>query len=88
MKNWSFSTPKKFVCYCIEVDEQKIVDSLLRGNDTLAKIKADTGACTGTQCKALNPSGKCCSKDILALIKEHAKREEDDTACGSVCCSR
>ena len=72
------------VCYCIEVDKKTIVDSIKKGNITLQSIKDDTKACTGSECKVKNPSGKCCSKDIKKLIKIYTKKD-DTTSCG--CCS-
>ena len=62
----------KLVCYCIGVTEQTIVESIERGNVSLSAIKSDTKACTGDRCKELNPSGKCCSKDIKQLIEEYS----------------
>jgi len=69
MFNFS-ATP--MVCYCIKVDEAIIVKAIKDGADSLAKIKEVTKACTGNECAALNPSGKCCSKDIKILIAKHS----------------
>jgi NAD(P)H-nitrite reductase large subunit len=63
----------ELVCYCIEVTKQTIIDSIQRGNVTLSMIKQDTKACTGNRCKELNPSGKCCSGDIIELIQQYAQ---------------
>ena len=63
------------VCYCIGVDEATIVKAIQSGDTTLSEIKKSTKACTGTECKEKNPSGKCCSKDIKALIALHAESE-------------
>ena len=54
------------------------------GNDTLSKIKESTKACTGSSCKELNPSGKCCSKDIKSLIKLYADKDSEEK-CSSCC---
>ena len=56
------------VCYCIKVDKATIVKAINNGADSLAKVKEMTEACTGSECAELNPSGKCCSKDIKNLI--------------------
>jgi len=56
------------VCYCIKVDEATIVKAIKDGASTLAKVKEMTKACTGSECAELNPSGKCCSKDIKKLL--------------------
>ena len=71
------------VCYCIEVNKKTIVDSIQKGNITLQNIKDDTKACTGSECKVKNPSGKCCSKDIKELIKFYTQ-SEDKSSCS--CC--
>jgi len=57
------------VCYCIDVDEDTIINAIRNGADTLQKVRDITSACTGDECKEKNPSGKCCSKDIKKLIK-------------------
>lgn len=71
------------VCYCIKVDKQTIVDAIKTGNTTLTKIKESTKACTGSDCKELNPSGVCCSKEIMTLIQLYSKSDSDETCC---CC--
>ena len=60
------------VCYCIKIDEATIVKAIKNGADTLAQVKETTKACTGSECAELNPSGKCCSKDIKSLISTHS----------------
>ena len=57
------------VCYCIDVDEETIINAIKNGADTLQKVRDTTSACTGSECKEKNPSGKCCSKDIKKLIQ-------------------
>ncbi len=59
----------KMICYCIGVSEDRIIDAVRGGAHTLKAIQEATGACTGNQCKELNPSGHCCSEDIIELIK-------------------
>ncbi len=65
------------VCYCINVDEECIINAINNGADSLAKVKKMTKACTGNECAELNPSGKCCSKDIKELIKLHTKAKHE-----------
>jgi len=60
------------VCYCIKVDEESIVKAIKNGADSLLKVKEITKACTGSECKELNPSAKCCSKEIKILIAKHS----------------
>ncbi len=66
----------KTICYCKNVSEAKILDSINKGAKSLQDIQENTGACTGNQCKDLNPSGKCCSVDIenLLNISNNSKR--------------
>lgn len=66
----------KTVCYCKNVTEAEIVKAIKNGANSLIDIQQITGACTGNQCKELNPSGKCCSSNIVSLIKNnHATNE-------------
>ncbi len=78
-----FAQPKRYddvttlsdedlICYCIEVDKKTILDAIRNGATTLSTIKETTGACTGNECKRLNPNGRCCSKEINALIQLEA----------------
>lgn len=56
------------ICYCKEITKETIQLAIQNGADTLEKIKEITGACTGNDCKSKNPSGKCCSGEIMKLI--------------------
>lgn len=69
MIKWESEPDDRLVCYCIKVNKQTIVNSIKSGCGSMGKIKEDTKACTGGDCKKLNPTGKCCSKDILELIR-------------------
>jgi bacterioferritin-associated ferredoxin len=57
------------ICYCIGVTEDRIVQAIREGARTLKDIQRVTKACTGNHCKDKNPKGRCCSEDILAIIK-------------------
>ncbi|MFA5433260.1 MAG: (2Fe-2S)-binding protein [Candidatus Paceibacterota bacterium] len=70
----------KTICYCKNIPEETVLNAILNGAKTLKDIKEMTGACTGNQCKELNPSGKCCSGDINTLLNN------TDTAKGCSCC--
>jgi len=59
----------KTICYCIGVTESRIVQAIRDGARTLRDVQKATKACTGNQCKEKNPKGRCCSDDILAIIK-------------------
>lgn len=61
--------PDKMICYCKQVTQKEIEKAIARGAKTLSDIQQTTGACTGNQCKELNPSGKCCSGDITRIIR-------------------
>lgn len=67
--DWKNVDDNQIVCYCHNISKETIVTEIKSGNNTLTKIKEATTACTGGNCKELNPSGKCCSSDILELIK-------------------
>ncbi len=59
---------EEMLCYCIEVHTQTVIDAINAGCTTLKKIRTETAACTGSECVTKNPSGKCCSREIKALI--------------------
>lgn len=65
----------KYICYCIEVDEQTIVNAIKNGNTTLKNIKETTQACTENECKEKNPKQRCYSVEINELIKIYSKKE-------------
>lgn len=69
MSYWEKASDEELVCYCKEINKKTIVDAINNGFNTLSAIKKETAACTGGRCKELNPKGKCCSSDILELIK-------------------
>ena len=66
----SFSTSPT-ICYCINIDEKTIIEAVKNGADTLKKVKESTKACTGNECKEMNPKGRCCSIEIKQLIIEN-----------------
>ena len=56
------------ICYCRGITKAAIVQAIRDGAQTLEAVRHVTTACTGTECKTKNPSGRCCSGDIQALI--------------------
>ena len=62
------------ICYCTKVDKKTIVDAIKAGSNTLKSIKETTTACTGDECATLNPSKRCCSKEIKQLLKLGEKK--------------
>ncbi len=71
---------EEILCYCIEVPTQTVIKAIREGYTTLKEIKAETAACTGNECPTKNPSGKCCSKEIKALIALYSS-STDITSC-------
>jgi len=67
----------------MKITQKKVINSIKNDNITLKDIKIDTKACTGTECKEKNPSGKCCSKDIKELIKIYGNNIDNITC---ICC--
>lgn len=59
------------VCYCDNVTKGEIIAAMEQGAKTLSDIKKMTGACMTCRCAELNPSGKCCSRDIAMVMKEY-----------------
>ena len=72
LKKWDDVTTlddNNLICYCIKVDKKTIVNAIKSGATTLKEIKEQTKACTGSDCKNLNPNKRCCSKEIKQLIE-------------------
>jgi len=57
------------ICNCEQESRKEIEKAIKLGAKLLSDIRKSTGACTGNQCKELNPSGKCYSGDIIRLLK-------------------
>lgn len=73
---------KKVICYCKNVSEAEIRSAIDKGAKSLQDIKATTGACIGSDCKTLNPSGKCCADDIRIILGEQNTGESRCCCCG------
>ena len=61
----------ELVCYCDHVTKGEIIAAMEQEAKTLADIKRMTGACTSCKCEEMNPSGKCCGRDIAFVMKEY-----------------
>lgn len=72
----------EIICYCKQVTKSEIEKVILNGVKTLTDIQKMTGACTGTQCRKLNPSGKCCSSDINDLLPKPEFKVTYNCGCG------
>jgi bacterioferritin-associated ferredoxin len=73
----------QIICYCNQIDRAEIEKAILVGAKTLKDIQRATGACTGNRCKELNPSGKCCSADINAMLTTPQFKETAGCGCES-----
>ena len=72
----------EIICHCKQVTKSEIEKAISDGAKTLKDIQEMTGACTGNQCKELNPSGKCCSSDINALLPAPKFKMVSNCSCG------
>lgn len=63
-----------YICYCNKITYDEIISSIKNGNNTLDKIRKDTGACMDGNCKINNPIGKCCSAVILKIFKDYKEK--------------
>jgi bacterioferritin-associated ferredoxin len=72
----------EIICYCKQVTKREIEKAISEGAKTLKDIQEITGACTGNQCKELNPSGKCCSSDINAMLPTPKFKMASTCGCG------
>ncbi|MDP4208238.1 MAG: (2Fe-2S)-binding protein [Bacteroidota bacterium] len=69
------------VCYCKNVTKAEIEEAVQNGAKSLSDIQKITGACTGNQCKDLNPSGKCCSADIKTILNKSDLKDNHSCCC-------
>jgi len=60
----------EMICYCSNVPKDEIVKAIENGAKTLDEIRQSTGACTVGRCAELSPRKKCCSPEIMKVIKE------------------
>lgn len=74
---------EEIICYCGNVSKNEIETAILKGAKTLKDIQDATGACTGNQCKELNPKGRCCSVEIAAMLKSNGNDEPKHCSCCS-----
>ncbi|MDA3809029.1 MAG: (2Fe-2S)-binding protein [Spirochaetaceae bacterium] len=85
--NWKDASDNEIVCYCKNIKKGTIVSAIKEGKASHTDIKESTTACTGGNCKEKNPSGKCCSGDILELINIYSS-EKSGTGSTCCCCSK
>ena len=73
---------EEIICHCKQVTKSEIEKAIADGARTLKDIQEMTGACTGNKCKELNPSGKCGSSDINALLPTPKFKMASTCSCG------
>ena len=73
----------EIICYCKQVTKSEIEKAIQDGAKTLKDIQEITGACTGNNCKELNPSGKCCSSAINSLLPTSKFKLASKCECGN-----
>lgn len=83
---WRDNPDSVTVCYCKNVKKGEIVNAIKNGNNTLVKIQQSTSACTGKECKKMNPSGKCCADDIHELIFIYSANTDEPHVSSCDCC--
>lgn len=71
----------EMVCFCIGITRSRIVQAVRGGAHTLKNVQEATGACTGRRCKELNPTGRCCSGNILEIIRQETGTTPKDDCC-------
>lgn len=64
----------EIICYCKNVSRVEIETAIQNGAKSLTDIQQITGACTGNQCKEMNPKGVCCAFDILPMFPKAPKQ--------------
>jgi NAD(P)H-nitrite reductase large subunit len=74
---------EEIICYCRNVTKKEILIAMMRGARSLNDIQVATGACTGEQCDMMNPKGRCCATEILALLKDLDNRQTNHCSCCS-----
>jgi len=76
---------EKIICYCKNVSENSILNAMKQGANSLKDIQNMTSACTGDQCKELNPKKRCCSLEIMKLLNKE-NDEVKNNSCSCNCC--
>lgn len=49
---------QEMVCFCAGVSKGEVLAAMDRGAETLAEVKAATGACRSGRCAELSPRGR------------------------------
>jgi hypothetical protein len=74
---------EEIICFCKNISKAEIETAFLKGAKTLKHIQDATGACTGNQCKELNPKGHCCSAEIATMLNNKDYEQQKQCCCCS-----
>lgn len=58
------------ICYCKSIYESEIRVAISKGAKNLQDIKDMTSACTGDECRTMNPKGTCCQDEIMEILRD------------------
>ena len=58
------------ICYCSNVTKDEILIAISNGATTMDDIRSKTNACTLGLCEEFNPEKRCCSPEIMTILKE------------------
>jgi len=72
---------EEIICFCRNISKTEIETAILKGAQTLKDVQDATGACTGNQCKELNPNGKCCSVEITMMLNDGKSGQKQCCCC-------
>jgi len=72
---------EEIICYCKNISLSEIQQAMVKGAKTLQEIKDITGACTGNKCREMNPKGKCCSGEIIGILKIESEKDNEKCNC-------
>jgi len=87
-EKWLSAPPTEIVCYCLGVNKGTIIEAIKSGCNSLKTVKDATKACTGNECENKNPSKKCCSQDILAILDLYSDNACNSAIVDSPCCCK
>jgi bacterioferritin-associated ferredoxin len=74
----------EIICYCSNISKQKILGAIQQGGaKTLQDIRDVTSACTLGRCKEFSPTKKCCSTDIVKILRENVVATYEDASFNS-----
>ena len=75
------------VCHCGNVTKGMILAAVANRCSTFPQLREATGVCPdNSDCANNNPSGKCCSPEVMALLKNRTGSAVEE-ACGCDCCT-